>query len=186
LSRTIRFLVALLACAYCPVASAVDFLICGELRTVIDGGEDCLLFDPSSPDEPCWLDNYGEFAAGDTVLVMGTRYVLPPMYLCGEIHSTVRVDLIQVCHGFDFGCGTFGFMGDECRYFHSPTYGDFLVDDWSGFEVGDTARVYGGVVDYGSLCEFKGPILADSVRACADTLTVVSPTTWGRLKALFR
>jgi hypothetical protein len=179
-------LLTLLCCSvgYHMSASAEDMISCGALVTYEHGGEQCLLFDWHGH-SLCWLDNYGGFGDGDYVLVVGTpdEYATVP---CGPSRCKIHVQSIQACRGFDFGCGTFEFYEDDCRYFYSWQYGPWFVDNWGGFEVGDTARVYGGIGEIGTWCNVRNLIMADSVVVCPDSLTAVTPVTWGRLKALFR
>jgi hypothetical protein len=162
---------------------AAATLVCGSLVPRSYQGQECLVFYTSTG----WLyllDDYGGFAPGDSVLVFGD--ILPGSeWICGGYFQTLQVDMIQACRGFDFGCGVLA-RDEDCRWFHSWQYGDFLLLGWGGFQVGDTVRVYGGLVEVGTWCVAEGCIMPDSVRACSDTLTALSPTTWGRVKALYR
>ena len=188
--RAIRCSAAFLACVCCclghsAASSTADVLDCGVLEMDTFGGGECLLFNRAYH-ELLWLDDYGGFSAGDTVLVLGTRDDTHHL-LCGTDRSGVRVQTIQPCRGFDFGCGTLNYDEEPCHWFHSWRYGDFMLDSWGGYEVGDTVRVYGGMnYDAISWCAARCCLAADSVVVCPDSLTVASPTTWGRLKALFR
>jgi hypothetical protein len=175
-----------LHCAPSPSAPAIsnDLIRCGVLEDQHIPGEPCVLFVAGSFAAP--LDNYGGFVDGDTVLVYGTEDYPSPLG-CGGYGNGIRVRLIQECHNFDFGCGTlYEFdvdTGPSC--FYSRQYGYFDVDRSGAFGVGDTVRVFGRLrFTCISFCE--GPcIVVDSIAAC-DSLTAVEPSTWGRLKALFR
>jgi hypothetical protein len=162
-----------------------DLIRCGVLEDLHIPGEPCVLFVSGSFAAP--LDDYGGFGDGDTVLVYGT-YDYPSPLGCGGYGNGIRVKLIQECRNFDWGCGTLWHYEDEarCAGFHSWRYGDFFLSDFGGFQVGDTVQVYGGWKGVLTWCAVDGEILVDSVTACTDTLTAVSPTTWGWLKALFR
>jgi hypothetical protein len=166
-----------------PLERAAAFFECGVLETHTSDYGECLAF--QADHLYYWLSDYGGFQAGDSVLVRGTGgdFSWRPCDLSGQ---EISVELIRDCHGFDFGCGTLYFDGEYCRYFTSPRYGDFLMDAWGGFQEGDTVRAYGGLWGVITFCGSSRLIIPDSVTACTDTLTSVSRTSWGQLKALFR
>jgi hypothetical protein len=186
LRRSPRARLMLLCCLLSLAASppALAVLGCGVLETHSYQGNECLLL--AMNDYVYWLTDYGGFAAGDTVFVAGTEQV-PSMVFCGMSRPGIGVETIQACRGVDFGCGTLFDMGlGECSGFTSWRYGPFALVNWGGFQAGDTVRVYGRYQNDISWCDIRGSIFADSVVVCPDSLTVASPTTWGRLKALFR
>jgi hypothetical protein len=180
----VALLAALLSCVAGRAASIMD---CGILVEETHGEEHCIFF-VGNDGQSYWLDDYGEFTTGDTLFIRGTTHV-PPMVLCGASHPGIGVAIMQRCRGVDFGCGTLYFIdgpfGPPC--FYSWQFGSFGMGGWGGYQEGDTVQVYGRILlGCTSLCADTPCLHADSLVACTDTLTAVSPTTWGRLKALFR
>jgi len=167
-------------------ARAQEFVMkCGVLEARSAQGEQCLLFTADGVQH--LLDVYGGFTAGDTVLVRGTMEYWSP-WTCGGNWPWIRVDSIDDCRGFDFGCGTIVVDQEgDCRSFASWRYGSFGLDHWEGHASGDTLHVHGRLEFYCiTWCTWVGCIAVDSLSTCTDSLTVISPTSWGRLKAVFR
>ncbi|MCK4415326.1 MAG: hypothetical protein KAY32_17465 [Candidatus Eisenbacteria sp.] len=148
-------------------------------------GEECILFTFGG-----WggflLDEYGDFVVGDSVLVHG---IVEPgsMWYCGGHRQTIRVEAIQECRGFDFGCGTLVENPEGGICFDSWRYDSYFLRDWGGSQLGDTLRIYGSLdPNCISWCGGNRCIAVDSVTACPDSLTSVSSITWGCLKGLFQ
>jgi hypothetical protein len=112
---------------------------------------------------------------------------------CDGMTYTYALDPISItpCVPETLGCGVLGDCDDEyhCYQWSALGYtGDmFLVDNLSGYSLGDTVLAIGIRANCYSICLCGGGCLLHSTfTSCGDTLTPVLKTSWGRVKALYR
>jgi hypothetical protein len=184
---TIVSMTLLLLCTGNPStdAQAQQIDACGELYE----GFGCVGFYSYEDDTHYVLDDYGSFSPGDLVHVTGTETY--DAVFCGDHAFGIRVadSSIEPCLPSDLGCGVLSgphYDGD-CWLWRSRALGEFLIDQHD-FASGDTVRVSGIICRCGGgFCLLgDGWIYQETLTMCPDSLSAVVPTTWGRLRMLFR
>jgi hypothetical protein len=135
------------------------------------------------------LDNYGAFEIGDSVAV---RADSEEQCTCsgGGIYLCLHGNTIAPIGNVDCGCGVLRAAEYGCMSMFSEDYGSFLLDSHDGFADGDTVRVWGrlsleacGCI---SECACEHCVYHARLFACPDTGQAIQPTSWGRLRMLFR
>ena len=164
--------------------SQEPWLLAGVLE--LDSQGQCLALRVRNPSFLCLLDDYGSFAAGDTVTVVGSLDTELP---CGDGYfGHIVGNRIGPWRGFDFGCGTLMIDSEYgCQVMLSPVFGPISVDGWTGFHDGDVIRLRGTL--------FLQTCMA--IPECAGAYCISSPladpcpspdqsVTWGQIKARYR
>lgn len=164
--------------------SREPWLLAGVLES--DSQGQCLALRVRNPSLLCILDDYGSFAAGDTVTVVGSMDTEVP---CGDGYfGHIVGNRIEPWRGFDFGCGTLMIDSEYgCEVVLSPVFGPIFVDGRTGFHDGDGIRLRGNL-----FLQMCAPI-----PECAGAYCISSPLadpcpspqqpmTWGRIKARYR
>jgi hypothetical protein len=148
----------------------------------------CLTFVDFWTYHPAHLDTYGSFQEGDTVIVGGDPMVQLPDLYCGAEFWIHRNRIYGYHDILDLGCGVLE-EHEDCDFFHSFQFGTWYAS-MGPFADGDTVRVRGrSWWDEGTFCEGADRGIrywTELTTACADTSTAVRPTTWGRLRRLYR
>lgn len=150
----------------------------------------CRWFYSYDRDVDLLIADFGGYAAGDTVHIVGTASI--SWESCAGIPFYWRLvpSVITRCQPSDLGCGVIvGDPDDGCAYWASQTHGRLDLRNIDGFASGDTVHVT-GIICWcgGQTCHpfGDGEIRGAALAPCADSLSVVVPLTWGRLRTLFR
>ena len=163
------------------------YLTTGVLRR--QPPDTCLVLVNFKQIPPALLDTYDAFAEGDTVVVTGDLPVNLPNLFCG-VEFWIHHNRVFPYRGvIDLECGVL--VDDDpadCGYFDSFRFGRFHTGMGPPFSDGDSVHVWGRFHnDWYTWCFSDYPETeVTHIIACPDTSTAIQPTTWGRLRVLFR
>lgn len=145
----------------------------------------------SPPERWYLIDDLGDFAAGDTVVVYAQSVDQSDCDGHQSYEHLVGVT-ISAWRDFDFGCGIITIDQEwGCEWFHTARFGRLSAWGLAQYATGDSVRAFGNLW-VGEPCpsspECGGGCSSGvtHVQACDDTSTAVSHVTWGRLKARYR
>ena len=186
------FTIMVVAALIVPSAAAA-YVGCGKL--CYDPNNKVCWFVPFVPIEPdslaYVLENYGEFASGDTVIVTapGNLADACPIEYCGRvIGRQVSDNTISVNQGFDFGSGVAFEAYGDCSGIKFISDRDVIVymimavtdpDPFSG--VWECINVIGHFRACPKLC--NNCIEAERVTSCGNS----GPSThWGEVRPMYR
>jgi hypothetical protein len=133
------------------------------------------------------LDNIGEFAVGDSVVVVADDWGAAS---CGDYGVLyLRNNSIDPLNDCDLGCGLLALDTEYfCPIFYTDRFGAILLDSYAEFASGDSVHVVGDFEIRAciTMSECTPDYCLERNTTAACTLTPVPPSTWGRLKRLFR
>jgi hypothetical protein len=188
LATTRTLLVASLACVFalCPSLGGpaqAKLVIAGVLERAMP--DSCVAL--STLDGYILLDNLGQFGIGDSVVAAGDYFDYASCGYYELLH--LPANSIDPLNGCDLGCGLLTLDTEYfCPILYTDRFGAVLLDSYGEFASGDSVHVVGdfAIRTCTTISECTPDYCLERNTTTACTLTPVPPSTWGRLKGLFR
>jgi hypothetical protein len=133
-----------------------------------------------------YLENYGAFSIGDTVVVIASRKVRDDCNHRNTFDLLLDNEIWPI-RGFDFGCGRL-YVEEEygCGFLITDRFGWVALVTHHGFSSGDSIHVTGDLMlDCTAIPECAGALCVyrNAVTTC---VTPIRASSWGSIRSLFR